>query len=410
MAKKLGYFEEAGLDVSIETPSDPAAPIKLVAAGHTDLAISYEPEVMLAREQGLDVVAVGALVDRPLTSLIWLKKSGIKGVGDLRGKTIATAGIPYQDAYLKTILARAKLPSDVKTVNVGYGLLPALVGGSAQAMLGGFSNVEGVDLRLRGKDPVVTPVDQLGVPTYDELVLVASRERLEEDPRRSASSSPRWPAARPPPSKSPQAATKALLEANPDLDPKLTRAEVAATLPLLPSAEAHANEPRRVEGVHRLDARKRADRRRCRRRRSAQQRIPGRRDPRIERAPLAEQAGDLLRCERAREEVALGVVAAEAAQLRELRLVLDPLGDRVEREGPGHADHRLDDRRALLLDAEAVDEGAVDLQRVEGEAVEVGERGVAGAEVVEDEANAELAQRLERGGRASPTPRPGRSR
>ena len=168
MAQKLGYFREAGLDVSIQTPSDPAAPIKLLAAGKTDLAISYEPEVMLAREQGLDVVAVGALVDRPLTSLIWLKKSGIKRVADLRGKTIATAGIPYQGAYLKTILARAKLtPSDVKAVNVGYGLLPALVGGSAQAMLGGFSNVEGVDLRLRGKDPVVTPVDKLGVPTYD---------------------------------------------------------------------------------------------------------------------------------------------------------------------------------------------------------------------------------------------------
>ena len=59
MAQKLGYFEEAGLDVSIHTPSDPAAPIKLVAAGRTDLAISYEPEVLLAREQGLDVVAVG---------------------------------------------------------------------------------------------------------------------------------------------------------------------------------------------------------------------------------------------------------------------------------------------------------------------------------------------------------------
>ena len=165
MAQKLGYFEEAGLDVAIQTPSDPAAPIKQVAAGRTDLAISYEPEVLLAHEQGLDVVAVGALVNRPLTSMIWLKKSGIKGVGGLRGKTIATAGIPYQDAYLKTILARAKLsPSDVKTVNVGFGLLPALLGGQAQAMLGGFSNVEGVDLRLRGKDPVVTPVDKLGVP------------------------------------------------------------------------------------------------------------------------------------------------------------------------------------------------------------------------------------------------------
>jgi putative hydroxymethylpyrimidine transport system substrate-binding protein len=234
MAEKLGYFEDAGLDVSIHTPSDPAAPIKLLAAGQTDLAISYEPEVLLAHEQGLDVVAVGALVDRPLTSLIWLKKSGVNGVVDLRGKTIATAGIPYQDAYLKTILARAKLsPADVDTVNVGYGLLPALVGGKAQAMLGGFSNVEGVDLRLRGKDPVVTPVDKLGVPTYDELVLVARRDRLEEDPqaiRLFLGALARGTAAA---VKSPDATTEALLAANKDLDPKLTRAEVDATLPLL---------------------------------------------------------------------------------------------------------------------------------------------------------------------------------
>ncbi|HEX5376859.1 MAG TPA: ABC transporter substrate-binding protein [Solirubrobacterales bacterium] len=234
MAQKLGYFEEAGLDVGIRTPADPAAPIKLLSAGQTDLAISYEPEVLLAHEQDLGVVAVGALVNRPLTSMIWLKKSGIGGVGDLRGKTIATAGIPYQDAYLKTILARVDLtPSDVKVVNVGFGLLPAIVGGKAEAMLGGFRNVEGVDLRLRGKDPVITPVDRVGVPRYDELVLVAERRRLEEDPepvRLFLAALARGTAAA---AKSPEAATQALLEANPDLDPKLTRAEVAATLPLL---------------------------------------------------------------------------------------------------------------------------------------------------------------------------------
>ena len=234
MAQKLGYFEEAGLDLSIHTPADPAAPIKLLAAEQTDLAISYEPEVILAREKGLDVQAVAAVVNRPLTSMIWLKKSGINGVGDLRGKTIATAGIPYQDAYLETILARAKLtPSDVKAVNVGFGLLPALAGGRAQAMLGGFSNVEGVDLRLRGQQPVVTPVDKLGVPTYDELVLAAQREGLEEDPQKFRlfiAALARGTAAA---AANPKAAAKALLEANPDLDPKLTRAELAATLPLL---------------------------------------------------------------------------------------------------------------------------------------------------------------------------------
>jgi putative hydroxymethylpyrimidine transport system substrate-binding protein len=234
MAQKLGYFEDAGLDVSIHTPADPAAPIKLLAAGQTDLAISYEPEVLLAKEQGLDVIAVGALVNRPLTSMIWLRKSGIKGIADLRGKTIATAGIPYQDAYLKTILARAHLsPADVKAVNVGFGLLPAILGGRAQAMLGGFSNVEGVDLRLRGSDPIVTPVDQLGVPSYDELVLVAQGKRLEEDPqeiRLFLAALARGTVAA---AENPEATTKALLEANPDLDPKLTKAEVAATLPLL---------------------------------------------------------------------------------------------------------------------------------------------------------------------------------
>jgi putative hydroxymethylpyrimidine transport system substrate-binding protein len=234
MAQKLGYFEEAGLDVSIDTPSDPAAPLKQVAAGRTDLAISYEPEVALAREQGLDVVAVAALVNRPLTSLIWLKSSGIKGVADLKGKTIATAGIPYQDAFLETILARVKLtPGDVKAVNVGFGLLPALLGGSAGAMLGGYSNVEGVDLRERGKAPVVTPVDQLGVPTYDELVLVANRGALEEDPeefRLFLAALERGTEAA---AENPGAATKAITEANPDLEPKLAAAEVKATLPLL---------------------------------------------------------------------------------------------------------------------------------------------------------------------------------
>ncbi len=234
MAQKEGFFEEAGLDVSISAPSDPSAPLRLVAAGKSDLAISYEPEVVLAHEQELPVIAIAALVNRPLTSLIWLQSSGIKSVAGLTGKTVAYAGIPYQEAFLKTILARAKVdPTTVKAVNVGFGLLPALVGGSAQAMLGGFSNVEGVDLQQRGKAPVITPVDQLGVPTYDELVLVANPKKLEEDPepfRLFIAALERGTDAA---VADPAAATAAISEANSDLEPKLTAAEVEATLPLL---------------------------------------------------------------------------------------------------------------------------------------------------------------------------------
>ena len=47
-------------------------------------------------------------------------------VAQLRGKTVGDAGIPYQHAYLQTILKRAGVPaSSVKEVNVGANLVGA---------------------------------------------------------------------------------------------------------------------------------------------------------------------------------------------------------------------------------------------------------------------------------------------
>ena len=238
-ALENGYFEDAGLDVHPQVPSDPSAPIKQVAAGRVGLAISYEPEVVLARDQGLDVIAVAALVNGPLTSLISLPEAGIESAADLTGKTVVTAGIPYQAAYLETILNRAGVdPDSVDQVDVGFNLMQPLIAGRADAMFGGFLNVEGVDLAERGLDPRVVPVDRLGVPTYDELVLVADGDRLREDPEPirdflAALERGTYAAAR-----DPQAATDALVAAGNGLDPELTRAEVDKTLPrLLPPGD-----------------------------------------------------------------------------------------------------------------------------------------------------------------------------
>jgi putative hydroxymethylpyrimidine transport system substrate-binding protein len=233
-ARAKGYFDQVGLDVKPHVPSDPAAPIKQVAAGRADLAISYEPEVLLARQQGLPVVAVAALVQRPLTSLIATRKSGVRSVGDLRGKRVGTAGIPYQSAYLKTILRRARIPSSsVKETNVGASLLPAMLSGKVDATLGGFWNVEGVELRSRGAKPWIEPVDRLGVPDYDELVLVANADKLngERDDLRlfiSAVARGASEARRDPPG-----ASRALLDANRDLKRKETTESVRLTIPTL---------------------------------------------------------------------------------------------------------------------------------------------------------------------------------
>ena len=97
-----GDFRAVGLDVQPVVPAETAEPLKLLAAGKVDMAISYEPELLLARDEGLKLVSVAALVQRPLTSIIALPSQHITSVADLAGKRVGTAGIPYQAAELKT--------------------------------------------------------------------------------------------------------------------------------------------------------------------------------------------------------------------------------------------------------------------------------------------------------------------
>jgi putative hydroxymethylpyrimidine transport system substrate-binding protein len=232
-AEAGGHFAQAGLDVEIRQPPDPAAPIKQVAAGRVDLAVSYEPEVLRARDQGLNVVSVGAIVQKPLTSLISLPEAKISEPADLRGKTVGTAGIDYQTAYLQTILREAGVPArTVKERNVGFGLTPALLTGRVDAVLGAFWNYEGTELRLRGKRPRIIRMEDAGVPTYNELVLVANADALERDASKIRAFIGALSRGTADLRKDPDEAIDGLLEANPDLDPELQRAVVKVTLPL----------------------------------------------------------------------------------------------------------------------------------------------------------------------------------
>lgn len=232
-AQAGGHFEQAALDVEIRQPPDPAAPIKQVAAGRVDLAISYEPEVLRARDQGLNVVSVAAIVQEPLTSIISLPEARIREPADLQGKTVGTAGIDYQSAYLRTILGEAGVP--VRTVterNVGFSFSPALITGRIDAALGAFWNYEGTELRLRGRRPRIIKVQDAGVPTYNELVLVANEDALERDADKIRAFIGAVSRGTRELRSDPDTAIDGLLEANPDLDPELQREVVEVTLPL----------------------------------------------------------------------------------------------------------------------------------------------------------------------------------
>jgi putative hydroxymethylpyrimidine transport system substrate-binding protein len=225
-AQARGEFKRRRLDVRIRTPSDPSAPLKLLAAGRADLAISYEPEVLRARDKGLPVVAVASLVRTPLTSIISLPRAGIRTPADLRGKTVGTAGIDYQSAYLKAIA-----PPEVKQVNVGFDLVPALVSGKVDAVLGAYWNYEAIQLRQKGKDPHVIRIDHAGVPSYDELVIVANERDVRDHPDRIRRFLAGLEAGVRALKADAEAGIRPLLAANRTLDPTLQRASVKVTLP-----------------------------------------------------------------------------------------------------------------------------------------------------------------------------------
>jgi putative hydroxymethylpyrimidine transport system substrate-binding protein len=177
-----GYFEQGGLKVKLQPPSNVADVAKLVATGKTPLGISYEPDTIIAGASGLHVTAVAALVPTALNSLIAPAKSGIKTAADLKGKSVGTPGIPSDDVFLKAIAKENGFAtSDMKKVNVGAGLLPSVISGKVDSIIGGYRNIEAIQVKDRGLNPTVIPVTDAGVPQYDELVVLANSDKLKSD-------------------------------------------------------------------------------------------------------------------------------------------------------------------------------------------------------------------------------------
>jgi putative hydroxymethylpyrimidine transport system substrate-binding protein len=237
MAEANGYFADAGLKVVLSSPASPSWSIKYLLSDlvNADFAVSHEPQVAIAVDNGLPIVAVGSLISQPTASFIWLKQSGIDRISDLKGKTIAVPGLPFQIGFLEDLLAGAGLKlEDVTIRRVGYEAVPFLVSGRADAIFGGSASLEGVELRSRGLEPVITPVQ--GIPAYDELVLTAATDVVSKEPQlirdfMAALSRGTAAAARNP--------RKAVREIENDLEPspvsnrKAREAQVASVLPLL---------------------------------------------------------------------------------------------------------------------------------------------------------------------------------
>lgn len=183
IAQQQGFFKEEGLEVELIGPADPNDPPKWVAAGKADIGITYEPQFIEQVDQGLPLIAIGNLIDKPLNCLVALKESGIKTIKDLKGKRIGSSNGGLSSIMLRVMLAHQGLsPTDVDSVNVRYSLTQALLSKKVDAVTGLMRNFEVPQLERMGQNVVTFFPEDYGIPNYSELIFIANINKIK-DPR-----------------------------------------------------------------------------------------------------------------------------------------------------------------------------------------------------------------------------------
>jgi putative hydroxymethylpyrimidine transport system substrate-binding protein len=173
-AEANGDFKDEGIDLTIQEPSSTADSANLLESGRADFAVMDINDFGIARERGLDLVAIAAIVQRPLASVIARDRDEISTPADLAGKTIGVTGVPSDDAVLDTVLRSGGVdPSSVHPVTIGFNAVADLAAGKIDAATA-FWNAEGVQLQQLGVPIREFRVDRFGAPRYPELVVATT--------------------------------------------------------------------------------------------------------------------------------------------------------------------------------------------------------------------------------------------
>ena len=182
-AIEKGYYEQEGLKVNIQFPSNTNDALSLTAAGKADLGIYYLQDVAMARgNENIPVKAVGTIVQSPLSVVVSLKDKNIKSPKDLVGKKVGYGGTALSESIISTMLENVGEKKDsAQTVDVGFDLMSSMTTGSVDATIGCLVNHEVPALEEQGFDLNYFSPTDYGVPNYYELVFVAGEDNLNKN-------------------------------------------------------------------------------------------------------------------------------------------------------------------------------------------------------------------------------------
>ncbi|MDE3130231.1 MAG: ABC transporter substrate-binding protein [Acidobacteriota bacterium] len=174
------YGAANGVHLQVRIPGRSTDAVSLLSAGRVSFAILDIHDLALADAKGHHLVAIMALEQRPLASVI--AQPRFRSPRQLDGHTVGVTGAPSDLAVLRSVVAGAGgRPRSLRTVTIGYDAVPDLISGRLAAATA-FWNDEGVQLAGRRPAFNVFRVEDFGAPSYPELVLCATAGELRRDP------------------------------------------------------------------------------------------------------------------------------------------------------------------------------------------------------------------------------------
>lgn len=244
VAKELGFFAAEGVEVEILVPSDPSAPAKLVASKAVEIGLTPQMNFFIACDEGLPLVAIGALIDGALGGLLSLREYGVHELRDLRGRRIGYSLEPLEPVLWRTMMAAVGVgPEEFELVYTGMSTVPALLTRAVDA-IGAFRNYELLAVELLGYQPIFFPQEDYGVPNTYELLFVTHPDFLrtkENEIRavlRAVAKGIEFVRA------NPDEAFSIFLRVFPEFDDELNRRSFAVTLPLYAAGVRHDDHER----------------------------------------------------------------------------------------------------------------------------------------------------------------------
>jgi NitT/TauT family transport system substrate-binding protein/putative hydroxymethylpyrimidine transport system substrate-binding protein len=231
-ALAAGYYRREQIDLRVVEPTSTQETLKLIDAGKAQFGLADGSDVAGLIDEGGDVRAVMALVQRPLGGLIALASEHLTSPRQLQGKTVGITGVPSDTAVLDTEVRHAGGdPAKVHVVTVGFNGSQALVAGRIAAFTG-FIPDEGVTLQKSGHPITAFALDENGGPDYPGLVAFTTRKLIAANPALVRDFVAATVAGYEDTLRDPSRSLDDLLRLNPSLPRGLTAASLKVYLPL----------------------------------------------------------------------------------------------------------------------------------------------------------------------------------